>query len=342
MQHLRRHFALVIFVVCGCVKQPELSVVVYSAADREYSQPILDSFKRKSNGIEVVPQFDVESTKTVGLANRIVSESKQPRCDLFWNNEIMHTLSLEKKGLLKSIAWEIPMGWPKDMRSSGGNWVGIGARARILIVNTKLLTEATQYPSSVMELEDPKWQNRCGLARPLFGTTATHFTVLATKLGEKQSGEFFANVKQNAVVLSGNKQVAVQVASGQLAWGLTDTDDALVEMDAGMPVKIIFPDQQPGQLGTLRIPNTIAVIKDCQHPQAAEKLANFLISEDTEGRLAMGVSGQFPVRPEHPQHSRAQLDGNGKRVLVRWMEADFSAAADLWPEASKRLEAIFQ
>lgn len=327
--------------LAGCVKQPESAVVVYSAADREYSQPILDSFERKAAGIEVVKQFDVESTKTVGLANRISSESNQPRCDVFWNNEIMHTLALEKKGLLKKISWDIPMGWPSEMRSSQGNWVGIGARARILIVNTKLLTDPSQYPKSVMDLADPQWQKRCGLARPLFGTTATHFTVLKVKLGEKPSHEFFEKVSQNAVVLSGNKQVATQVAAGQLAWGLTDTDDALVEIDAGMPVAIVFPDQQPGQPGTLRIPNTIAVIKDCQHPVAAEKLANFLVSEDTEGRLAMGVSGQFPVRPEHPQQSRAQQDPSGKRVAVRWMDADFSAAADLWPEASKHFETLF-
>jgi iron(III) transport system substrate-binding protein len=143
------------------------------------------------------------------------------------------------------------------------------------------------------------------------------------------------------VVLSGNKQVAQQVSSGQLAWGLTDTDDALIEIDSGMPVEIIFPDQQPGQLGTLRIPNTVAVIKKGPHPVAAAKLANFLVSQDTEGRLAMGSSGQFPIRPEHPQESRAQVDKQGKRVLVRWMEVDFSSAADRWPKASQELQSIF-
>ena len=338
---LRTAFVLSCVLVVGCVKQPEDSVVIYSAADREYAQTILDSFERKSAPIEVVAQFDVESTKTVGLANRIVSESKQPRCDVFWNNEIMHTLAMEKKGLLKTISWDVPMGWPKDMISGGNKWVGIAARARVLIVNTKLLPNAEDRPQSVMELADPKWEKKCGLARPLFGTTATHFTVLIDQLGEKPSAEFFQKVHDNAVVLSGNKQVALQVSAGQLAWGVTDTDDALVELDAGMPIAIVFPDQQPGQPGTLRIPNTVAVIEGCPHPVAAEKLANFLVSEDTEGRLAMGSSGQFPVRPEHPHQSRAQLDSAGKRMLVRWMEADFSKAADRWPEASKQLEKLF-
>jgi iron(III) transport system substrate-binding protein len=316
-------------------------VVIYSAADREYAQPILSAFERKLAGTKVQAQFDVESTKTVGLANRIISESNNPGCDLFWNNEIIHTLSLEKQGLLRSIRWEIPGDWPSDMRCSKGTWVGIAARARVLILNTKRMAEFAAKPNSVMDLADPRWHKLCGMARPLFGTTATHFTVLIDQLGEQQSQEFFQKVSQNATILSGNKQVALQVSAGQLAWGLTDTDDALIELDAGMPVEIIFPDQLEDQLGTLRIPNTIAVISGGPHPIAAEQLANYLVSSDTEGRLAMGSSGQFPIRPQHPQLSRLQTDSTGQPRSVRWMKADFHAAANRWTEASKLLQSIF-
>ncbi len=132
------------------------------------------------------------------------------------------------------------------------------------------------------------------------------------------------------------KQVALAVSSGQVAFGLTDTDDALIEIDSGLPVEIIYPDQAAEQLGTLMIPNTVAVIKDCPHPVAAVSLANYLVSEDTEGRLAMGVSGQFPVRPGHPQKSRAQATAD-----VRWMEVDFEQAAKKWVEVSQQLSTIF-
>ncbi|MEM8735613.1 MAG: extracellular solute-binding protein, partial [Planctomycetota bacterium] len=135
----------------------------------------------------------------------------------------------------------------------------------------------------------------------------------------------------------GNKQVAQLVSSGQVAFGLTDTDDALIEIDSGLPVDIVFPDQGKDQMGTIRIPNTIAVIKDSPHPQAAVKLANYLVAEDTEGRLAMGPSGQFPIRPGHPQESRA-LKGQS----VRWMESDFAAAAKIWPALSDSLRKMYR
>jgi len=331
-----------LLVLSGCVPQPENAVIIYSAADREYAQPILDAFERHAPGTDVVHQFDVEATKTVGLANRIVSESKQPQCDVFWNNELMHTLNLEKQGLLQKISWDIPGDWPPEMRSAGGYWVGIAARARVLIVNRNLLPEDSKRPGSVLDLANAEWQGQCGVAFPLFGTTATHFTILMDLLGEEKSLDFFKKASENAVLLSGNKQVALQVASGRLAWGLTDTDDALLEIDAGMPVDIIFPDQQPHEMGTLRIPNTVAVIANAPHPIAAAQLANFLVSEDTEGRLAMGSSGQFPIRPGHSQASRSQMDRAGNRVMIRWMEADFSAAAQKWPTASRQFEEIFR
>jgi len=321
----------------GCVPQPEDSVVIYSAADREYAKPILDAFARRHAPTEVLPQFDVESTKTVGLVTRIESESERPRCDVFWNNEIMHTLRLEKAGLLQPIAWDFPSDWPASMQSANKHWVGIAARARVLIVNRDLLPTAEERPQSVAELADPKWKGRCGVALPLFGTTATHFAVLQQKLGAARAESLFRDIKNNAVVLAGNKQVALAVSSGQLAFGLTDTDDALVELDAGLPIEIIYPDQQPQELGVLRIPNTVAVLRGAPHPVAAAQLANYLVSEDTEARLAMGPSGQFPIRPNHPQPSRAQ-----SKEPVRWMDADFSAAAELWPELSLKLQEIFR
>ncbi|MBX3421278.1 MAG: extracellular solute-binding protein [Pirellulaceae bacterium] len=326
----------------GCVPQPENAVVLYSAADREYAQPILDAFERRAEGIEIVRQFDIESTKTVGLANRIVAEAQRPQCDVFWNNEIMHTLSLESKGLLQPIDWEIPHDWPAEMRSRSGHWVGVAARARVLIVNRQVLADVAQWPNSVLELGDAKWSGKCGVALPLFGTTATHFTVLYDQLGVERAEQFFQQVADNAVVLSGNKQVALQVAAGKLAWGLTDTDDALLEIDAGLPVNIVYPDQLPHQLGTLRIPNTVAVVAGGPHPVAAVKLANYLVSEDTEGRLAMGASGQFPIRPGHSQLSRAQFSRDGQRLLIRWMAANFESAASRWPESSQRLQQIFK
>ena len=321
----------------GCVSRNESDVVVYSALDEGFATPILAAFERSvEHETGVVAKFDVESTKTVGLVDQIIAEQDTPACDLFWNNEIMHTVRLQKLGLLKPHPWKVANVWPSDMIASDGSWCGFAARARVLLVNQDRIPSKDDYPSSVAELADPKWKNNCALARPLFGTTATHFAVLRSKDGHDETLDFLTRIRDNAVVLSGNKQVALAVASGEVAWGLTDTDDAIIEKDRRARVEIIFPDQQPDQPGTMRIPNTIAILKDAPHPVAAEALADYLVTADTEDRLAMGDSSQLPISPESEYRPRVM-----PKQSIRWMNVDFEAAADGWEQWAEEVLAVF-
>jgi iron(III) transport system substrate-binding protein len=96
------------------------SVVVYSALDREFSEPILKAFGQKSR-IRLLPKFDAESTKTVGLTNLIIVEAERPRCDLFWNNEILNTLRLEEKGLLSPFRLSHAVDLPDTFKALQGH-----------------------------------------------------------------------------------------------------------------------------------------------------------------------------------------------------------------------------
>ena len=334
-------YSLVVVLACGmfagCVPRAETDVVVYSALDQQFADPILAAFERSTDhGTGVVAKFDVESTKTVGLVNEIIAEQNSPVCDVFWNNEIMHTVRLQKLGLLQAKKWDVEPGWPRDMIASDGTWCGFAARARVLLINTEQIPDPSDFPQTVDDLTDPKWAQKCAMARPLFGTTATHFAVLRQRDGRAATLQKLRSIRDNAVILSGNKQVALAVAAGTVAWGLTDTDDAIVEKDLGGSVAIVFPDQASDRPGTLRIPNTIAVLKSAPHPVAAGMLADYLVLPDTEDRLAMGDSSQLPL------HRQSKFK---PRVLpeepVRWMRVDFEAAADGWTDWAKELQQIF-
>ena len=314
----------------GCWSAAPSEVVVYTALDREFSEPIFQDFEEVS-GVDVQPKFDVESTKTVGLANAIMQEQNRPRCDVFWNNEILHTLRLEKLGLLQPYKLPQAENFPANYRSPDGLWYGFAARARVLIVNKEKLAEIGDRPTSIHDLTDPNWKDQCGLALPLFGTTATHAAVLFAHWGEEEAKEFFEQVKENAQILAGNKQVALAVSSGQLAWGWTDTDDAIVEIEKGLPVEIVYPDQGEGEMGTLFIPNTLCVIKGAPNPEAAGRLLDYLLTPEVERRLAQGASAQFPLHADVEEQPRVYTEP------VRWMAVDFHAAADALDTASSWL-----
>ena len=253
---------LLAMIACvGCIHTDPDEVVILSALDREFSQPILDDVGKELK-LPLRSKFDVESNKTVGLANEIIRNAKRPRADLFWNNEILHTIRLQKLGLLEPIESPHRDRLPADFVSPDGFWYGFAARARVLIVNTELMPDVEQRPNSFFDLADKKFAGKCTLAKPLFGTSATHAAVMFDSLGEDKAEQLYRTIADNAVVQGGNKPVAQKVASGEFLFGLTDTDDALIELESGKPVAIIFPDQQANQDGVLLIPNTLCVIKN--------------------------------------------------------------------------------
>ncbi|MCK4343558.1 MAG: extracellular solute-binding protein, partial [Phycisphaerae bacterium] len=131
------------------VTSEEREVVVYTALDRQFSEPILDDFTAQT-GIKVQAVYDTESTKTVGLTNRIIAEANRPRCDVFWNNEILNTLRLKAEGLLQPCQPSQAENYPARYRDPEGYWHGFAARARVIIVNTDLV-KPEELPKSVAD-----------------------------------------------------------------------------------------------------------------------------------------------------------------------------------------------
>jgi iron(III) transport system substrate-binding protein len=306
-------------------------VVIYCALDSNFSEPLLDEFEKRT-GIRVRAQFDFELTKTVGLFSKIKEEMNRPRCDVFWNNELMLTILLKQLGALQPYESPAAADIPAGFKDPEHYWTGFAARARILIVNTNILTDKTQWPASYTDLVDPDWKSNCGMARPLTGTTATHGTVLFQLLGEEKAKNFFEGVVKNSVHMTpGNAYLMRQVRAGEYAFGLTDTDDFNVARLDGFPVAAVYPDQGDGQPGTLVIPNSVAMIKGCPNPGNARKLIDYILSTEIEEKLAFADSAQIPLRTTVKHPDNVKVPGKDFRV----MNVDFEKAAK---EYEKRQE----
>lgn len=326
--------AMLACVALGCRPAAEQEVIVYTALDKEFSEPIFARFE-EDTGVKVVPKFDTESTKTVGLAQAILAERERPRCDVFWNNEILNTLRLEREGLLRPFFPSQAEHFPEMFRSPEGTWYGFAARARIFIVNDGVSAE--EEPRSILDLTDPRWKGQAAIAKPLFGTTATHAACLFDHWGEEEAKDFFRRLRENDImVLAGNKQVALAVSSGECAFGLTDTDDAIVQIERGSPVRIVYPDQGEDEMGTLFIPNTLAVIRGGPNPEEAEILADYLLSREIEERLAAGPSAQIPLHDESDVRVRVKTPRE-----IKAMEVDFDRAVEHWDAAARFIREEF-
>jgi iron(III) transport system substrate-binding protein len=269
-------------------------VVVYTSVDDVCSRPICEQFE-KETGIQVVFVPDTEETKGTGLVNRLLAEKGRPQADVFWSGDPVRAAILKAKGVTAPYRSPAADGLPPEFSDPDGHWTGFSARARLIIYNTNLVPQ-DQKPRSVRDLADPTWKSQTCLANPLFGTMSMHAAALFEVMGDDAAKRLFQSLADNDVkILSSNGEVRRRVANGDYAFGLTDTDDARVAMLDGKPVDAVYPDADG--LGTLVVPNAVALIAGAPHAEAGKKFIDYLLRPETELALANSEAAQMPLRP---------------------------------------------
>ncbi len=272
-----------LLLLCGCAHNNE-EVVVYATQDQVYAEPLLQEFTRQT-GIQVRAVFDSEATKTVGLANRLLSEASRPQCDVFWNNEELRTRQLAAAGVFNSSLDIIPFGY----------------RTRRLVVNTNLLSES-QRPQCWTDLTNAAWQGKLVLGYPLFGSTCTHFIVLKQVWGEAGWEQWCRALQANhPMIVDGNSVVVRLVGKGEAAIGMTDMDDIFAGQRQGLPITAL-----PIMPETLMIPNTVALVKNAPHSNNGRRLMEFLASPTIRWKLvSLGAlegdhiePDKLPIKPD--------------------------------------------
>lgn len=325
----------ILLIGCNKTENTNQEVVIYTALDRNFSEPILKKFQEQT-GIQVRCKYDTESTKSVGLATCILEERNHPRCDVFWNNEVLHTIRLQKAGVLAQYIPQQRINFASNFYDAQGYWTGFAARARVLLVNTQKV-QPNEYPKSIYDLAQPRFKGKCGIARPVAGTTATHFSVLFSYLGPEKAKQLCQQWKENQVrIESGNKSCAEKVGSGALEVALTDTDDAYIEIIQKHPVAIIYPDSELEQIGTLYIPNTIALVANSPNQENGKKLIEFLLSPEVETALAQSPSAQIPLNSQVKVKSPVIPE-----KPVQPMNCDFSKSAETWDQVQQYVGSEF-
>ncbi len=268
-------------------------VVVYTSVDEIFARDLFGAFTGET-GIAVKAVFDAEEAKTLGLVHRLIAERAHPQADVFWNGECSRTALLKEKGVLEPYRSPSAEGIGPEWRDPEGAWTGFGARARVIVYNTRRVKEP---PASLAELAGPKWTGRVAMANPVFGTTAAHVAALAQAAGEESALKLLAALKANGIrFVGGNSHVRDLVARGECDVGLTDTDDVWIGKDRGDPIEMVYPDQK--EAGTLVIPNSVALVRGAPRGANARRFIDWLLRPQAEARLARGPSRQMPVRPE--------------------------------------------
>ena len=284
---------LIFFLVWSAFAADQ-TVVVYVSEDQVFAAPILADFE-KDTGIKVKAVYDTEESKSTGVMNRLLAEKNNPQADVYWANEVVRAEVLKQRGISSAYSSPNAVGIPDAFKDPEGYWTGFSARARILLVKKGL----PEKPVSISAYTDSRWRGRAVIANPVFGTTTDYMTALFLLWGNQRGQAFMNQMKENQVkISSSNGESADLVSSGEFDFSLVDSDDAVNRIKQGKSVEMIVPDQEKDGIGSLIFPNAVVLIKNSPHPEQAKKLIDYLLSKETERKLAFAECAQIPLHPE--------------------------------------------
>ena len=306
----------IIFLI-SCSKEVD-EVVVYVSEDQVFSEPILRDFERET-GIKVKAVYDTEEAKGTGVMNRLIAEKNNSQADVYWANEPIRAEALKQKGISAPYTSQNAAGIPDTFKDPEGYWTGFSARARVLIVNKKV----EDKPSSILAYVEPRWAGKQVIANPLFGTTTVQMAALFIIWGDEDARKFIDEMKSSDVKIStSNGESADLVASGEFDFSLVDSDDAVNRSRQGKPVEMVYPDQGADEIGCLIFPNAAVLIKGAPHPGNARKLIDYLLSKETERKLAFADCAQIPL------HSGVQTPSDVPKIEdVKVMQVAYAGVA---------------
>lgn len=323
-----RRFSLLLVMLClmgGCDRRPHVEeIVVYCGVDEPYASKVFEEFE-KQTGLHVAPQYDIESSKSVGLAGKLTAEKVHPRADVWWGSEAFLSQRLADEGMLQPYSPTTAADIPGPYKDPSGYWTGVGVRARVLAVPVP----PPDFPiTSIMDLADPRLKDKVTMSRPTAGATGAHLAALYVLWGPQKAQEFFRKLHDNGVaLLGGNAEVADQVGAGIYSVGLTDSDDVSNTLANGGKLTLVVPDQNGER--TLAMPTTVGLVKGAKHAENAKKLVDFLVSKQAEQKLLEMKFARWSVRGAGPESIKA-------------MKIDYRAAAQIYARAQREATAILE
>lgn len=301
----------------GCDRHGGAEVVnIYCAVDEPYAAQVFADFERET-GIHVAPLYDIESSKSVGLAGKLEAEQDHPRADVWWGSEAFLTTRLADEGILEAYDSPSAADIPPEFKDPKGLWEGVGLRARVLAIGNPPPDFAV---TRLQDLTDPRLKGKIAISRPTAGATGAHIAALYVVWGPDRAKAFLRKLHDNGVtLLGGNAEVADQVGAGSFLAGLTDSDDVTNALAHGGKLSAVVPDQD-GE-GTLAMPTTVALVKGSRHSAAAKKLIDFLLSKQAEQKLIDRNFARWSVR----------AGPNG----IKAIKLDYRKAAEVFPRAMR-------
>lgn len=155
------------------------------------------------------------------MAAQLLEEGDRSPADVFLAQDAGALGAVNKRNLFAALPDEVTGKVPQSYRADNGRWVGVTARARVLVYNPTQVS-AADLPTSVFDLTDARWKGKVAIA-PTNGSFQAFVTAVRVQHGEAKAKDFFAGLKANGVQIRDNNIAIVEdVDAGKVPMGLVN------------------------------------------------------------------------------------------------------------------------
>ncbi|NOY67331.1 MAG: extracellular solute-binding protein [Gammaproteobacteria bacterium] len=315
-------FGYIVLMMLSVLAQPMAvqaadELVIYSGRSDKFVRPVVEAFEKKT-GIKVI----IHNAKSVELINKLNIESDKTKADLFLSNDAGSLQTASSMGLLSPIPEDHVKMIPSNYRAKDNSWIGLSARARVLVVNTKK-ADQLGFVKSVMDLADPRLKGRLGITHSSNGSFIAGVTVYQKKLGDKKILAWLKGLVSNSEgkVYNKHSKIVRDVALGKKDIGLVNHYYIYRHLDKkpDAPIRILIPDQGEKGMGVAWNVAGIGIVKHSSKKALAMKLVDFLVSVEGQ-KIFAEVNREYPTRKDVKAASQIPANGSYKVADVEMSE----------------------
>jgi iron(III) transport system substrate-binding protein len=279
-------------LLAGCGGSSGKSIVVYNGQHPELTQALVAAFE-KQTGIKV----NMRTNDSVVLADQLLTEGKHTPADVFISENSPEMMMLEQHGFLSKLDAGTLAQIPAKDDSPTGQWVGLALRVSSLVYDPSLFP-ASKLPKSVLDLAQPQWKGKVGLA-PTDSDFPPLVGAVIAKYGTKTAATWLAGLKRNATLYQDDESVVAAVNRGDVATGVINQYYWYrLRLEAGKSsihsTLYYFPN---GDVGSITNISAAAVISTSKHQDLAQEFVKFLVSPAAQSIISTGDDFEYPARP---------------------------------------------
>lgn len=267
-------------------------LVVYSGRSDKFVKPVLEQFT-KQTGIKVI----LHAGKSTALLNKLQVEGERTDCDIFFSNDAGTLQKGSELGLFQALRGEAIDIIPANYRATDNTWVGLSARARVLVINKD--SDAAKSIQSVFDLGDPKLKDRLAITNSTNESYIAGVSVYMLSTNKDKVKQWLTGMKNNVggKVFNKHSKIVNAVANNKADVGLVNHYYIYrhLEKHPDAPISIVVPDQGDKGMGVAWNVAGVAISKHSKKQKSAQQLIEFLLSEQGQKQFAE-VNREYPTR----------------------------------------------